>query len=462
MFRLYSMILLFVLCAPASWSQVLHALIVADTTPPDLTPGARISMERAENLVLDIGRHTGMQVESRILSGSRLTPEAVWRAVDDIRPGPNDTVFFYYVGHGENSPAGELPNLIVGASESGAVDANSVMSTLERKGQRLLVALIEACNRRRASLTAEDTSMMAGFSSPSERYSAFFQNSSGTFIASAAAEGEWAFLSANFGGHFTQRFMESLVREDSWDLLAAAIKKPIVVQQEQGASRAVEQNPIVRLNVRMRTPTAPIHPPAPRSPNRPRMIQLGGGISVAETPTTVGQFRAFIESTGYHVASGCHAPTFGGSWPRDPLLSWRNPGQWQTDDHPVVCISHIDAESYARWLSRVEGRRYGLMRLRTWEDLAWRVDAWENAVCSDCAITAPSAQEVRSTRSDRYGLYDIIGNVWQWLDECSGQNCELRGGAWLDPISVLRSRRFKKDRFDFRTVALGFRVVRYD
>ncbi len=458
-------VLFFVLLLFASpgWAQTLHALIVADTAAADLSVGAERSMRRAEDLVIDIGRHTGMSVNRKVIKSGGLSNAAVWNAIEAISPGADDVVFFYYVGHGLDSPNGPLPSLLVGSGSVDAADANQIVERLRSKGQRLLVSLIEACNKDTASLSRDDAVMIAGFASPRDRYTAFFKLARGSFVATAAREGEYAFLSANFGGHFTHRFMRSLANSDDWDQLAAALHRPIEIQQAQGAASAITQTPFVRSDVQMaggRHQTVP--DPPTHSPRRPAMVQVSNWLWVAETPVTVRQFREFVNATGHRVDRGCRAPTFGGSWPYDNALSWRDPGRWQTDDHPVVCIDQADAVAYARWLSRVEGARYGLMTLDTWQHQERHSAPYYTAVCSDCAVSAPNVQPVRSTEPGPNGLYDVLGNVWQWLDNCSGSECELRGGAWLDSASILTSRKLQAARTGFRTIALGFRVVRYE
>ena len=60
------------------------------------------------------------------------------------------------------------------------------------------------------------------------------------------------------------------------------------------------------------------------------------------------------------------------------------------------------------------------------------------------------------------GLADIVGNVWQWTATCSGGTCNLHGGAWETEQTYLKTRDFSRDPTEFRTNALGFRVVRYN
>jgi uncharacterized protein (TIGR02996 family) len=70
-------------------------------------------------------------------------------------------------------------------------------------------------------------------------------------------------------------------------------------------------------------------------------------------PVTVGQFRAFIEQTGWQTdaeSQGDSAVWRQEQWVFDPQASWRNPGFSQEDDHPVVCVSGNDARAFCHWL----------------------------------------------------------------------------------------------------------------
>ena len=91
---------------------------------------------------------------------------------------------------------------------------------------------------------------------------------------------------------------------------------------------------------------------------------------------TVGQFRRFVEESRHQTeAEKTGKGSFGwdekkGAWELDPAKNWRNPGFSQTDDHPVVCVSHNDAVAFCEWLStteKKEGRTYRLPGEAEWE-----------------------------------------------------------------------------------------------
>ncbi len=79
---------------------------------------------------------------------------------------------------------------------------------------------------------------------------------------------------------------------------------------------------------------------------------------LAAHQVTVGQFRRFMESSGYKTEAeqgdqGGYAWD-GKEWKLDPKKNWKNPGFPQGGNHPVVCVSHNDAVSFLGWLNEQE------------------------------------------------------------------------------------------------------------
>jgi formylglycine-generating enzyme required for sulfatase activity len=175
---------------------------------------------------------------------------------------------------------------------------------------------------------------------------------------------------------------------------------------------------------------------------------------LAAHPVTVGQFRRFVESSGYKTEAeqgdqGSYA-RYGKEWKLDPKKNWKNPGFSQRDDHPVVCVSHNDALKFLGWLKEQEEEKKRGYRLPTeaeWEyacragtrglyggdddpeslvrvanvaDASYKkVNASANCIRGDdgYAYTSPVGSFVPSP----WQLYDMIGNVWEWCDD------------WFDP-----------------------------
>jgi formylglycine-generating enzyme required for sulfatase activity len=207
----------------------------------------------------------------------------------------------------------------------------------------------------------------------------------------------------------------------------------------------------------------------------------------------------FVVATQYSLDFSCRYLAEIG-WEQG--VSWRHPGFRQTNDHPVVCVNWKDAKVYLEWLSRKTGQVYRLPSEAEWEYAARAgsadrfffgnsvsnlckygngVDAssdfkWQNKKCKDGygSGTAP----VGNFLPNEFGLYDTIGNVWEWLEDCWNDNyfnapedgsswdtgdCShrgTRGGSWLNDPRFLRSAHRNRLFHLYRKYNTGFRVVR--
>jgi formylglycine-generating enzyme required for sulfatase activity len=242
-----------------------------------------------------------------------------------------------------------------------------------------------------------------------------------------------------------------------------------------------------------------------RDRSQPRHEVHIKGFSAGRFEITRGQYRLFAEATG-RSSDGCFVWT-GSEFEKDPAKDWRDPGYPQEDSHPVVCVSWDDASDYARWLTVKTGNDYRLLTEAEWEYAAragttttrfWGDDGnrscdyangadlttaakvrgarnWPVANCNDrYAYTAP----VGSYRANAFGLYDMLGNAWEWTHDCWNGNydgapmdgsewasgdCSLRavrGGSWEDAPVGLRAAYRVGSPTVIRVYLRGFRVAR--
>jgi sulfatase modifying factor 1 len=237
---------------------------------------------------------------------------------------------------------------------------------------------------------------------------------------------------------------------------------------------------------------------------RPRHEVSVPALSLARHDVTRGQFAAFVAATGYAPTPGCKV-WYGKASAVKPDAGWRSPGFPQTDRDPVVCVSRTDALAYIAWRSRKDGRAYRLPSEAEWEYAARAGDTgvspWAGDPARQCALangasatygkafpeepyvtracadgyafTAP----VGSFRPNPFGLYDMLGNVWQWTADCrhdgyegaptdgsawTGGDCSAavrRGGAWFDGLWLLRYAIRKNGDVDRRDNGTGFRLA---
>ena len=171
---------------------------------------------------------------------------------------------------------------------------------------------------------------------------------------------------------------------------------------------------------------------------------------------------------------------------------------WSRRDRPVDTVSWKDAKSYVSWLSQETGESYRLPSEAEWEYAARAGSetkySWGNEIglnranCSDCGSQwAASARRhsnsgrrapVGSFAPNAFGLYDMHGNVWEWVEDCwnrgySGApsngsawlngDCAvriMRGGSWRWPSRIVRAANRSGGSADLRYSQVGFRVAR--
>jgi formylglycine-generating enzyme required for sulfatase activity len=186
-------------------------------------------------------------------------------------------------------------------------------------------------------------------------------------------------------------------------------------------------------------------------------VTLSRGFWMGQTPVTVAAYRKFVQATR-------------GKMPAKPAFS-------QTDDHPVVNVSWDDAVAYCRWAggrlpteaeweyaSRggLPDARYGMLERIAWFD----------------KTAGGTTHRVGQLEPNPYGLFDTLGNVWEWCNDWfdaayyksspakdprgpeKGDGKAMRGGSWVNtPWFIRVSFRFRYLP-SFRNAYLGFRCLR--
>ena len=160
----------------------------------------------------------------------------------------------------------------------------------------------------------------------------------------------------------------------------------------------------------------------------------------------------------------------------------------------MTCVSWEDARAYIAWLNgKVSGAKpeagpYRLPSEAEWEYAAragtttpfWWGDNGDGAAAhawyKDNSDGKTHAVGLKP--ANPFGLYDMVGNVWQWTEDCYADNYAKapingsaaespygcmrvdRGSCWLYPTWLLRSANRERNPADFRDVVMGFRVAK--
>jgi formylglycine-generating enzyme required for sulfatase activity len=242
-------------------------------------------------------------------------------------------------------------------------------------------------------------------------------------------------------------------------------------------------------------------------------VTLDKGFAIGRTEVTVGEFREFVRASGYtpdstRLGGASVYDERSGAMRDDSSASWQDDyaGRKAEDNLPVVNVSWNDAVAYARWLSERTGNHYRLPSEAEFEyalrgDTSSRYWWGDGTPEREVENLTGSADRSRSGRrwsnafrgyrdgywgpapvmrfaANPFGLYDMDGNVSEWVADCWHDNyirapddgsawinpgCRvhvLRGGSWgSSPDQVTSAYRQGADG-EVRSGRVGFRVVR--
>lgn len=244
-----------------------------------------------------------------------------------------------------------------------------------------------------------------------------------------------------------------------------------------------------------------------------REVRISVGFALSATEVSVSEFREFVKAAGYvsdaeksggssvyDEASGRMIEVRGVSWQQDYH------GETASERLPVIHVSWNDAQAYAVWLSERTGKHYRLpsetefeyalragTKSRYWwgEDTPLKVLAnvtgdgdrspskrgWSNAF-SHYTDGYWGPAPIRSFSANPFGLYDIDGNVSEWVEDCWHDNytrapsdsrawvnpgCEshvVRGGSWGSAPDQVRSAYRIQAAANTRSARVGIRLAR--
>lgn len=232
-------------------------------------------------------------------------------------------------------------------------------------------------------------------------------------------------------------------------------------------------------------------------------VMLRSAFAVGKYEVTKAQFARFVQESGHSTDDGCRTLN-GDKWEMDASKSWRNPGFSQSDNDPVVCVNWNDAKAYTQWLTKQTGKSYRLLTEAEWEYAAragttgpryWGKN--DNDSCRyanvadtsakitykfdntfDCRDGFAATAPVGSFQPNAFGLHDMLGNVWEWTEDCKNEKYAgapadgsvwiadycfrrvLRGGSWNDFPRDVRSATREGLGPGTRNFINGFRAAR--
>jgi formylglycine-generating enzyme required for sulfatase activity len=181
------------------------------------------------------------------------------------------------------------------------------------------------------------------------------------------------------------------------------------------------------------------------------------------TEVTRDEYAAFALATKRETEKGCFIPD-DGEGRSDPNADFMKPGFDQGGRHPAVCVSWTDAQDYAAWLSQKSGQSYRLPTEAEFEYAAragrngtwvWGEQPFAKTGCRAANVFDQSAKAkypavedglpcedgfaqtapVDALAVNAFGLKGMIGNVWEWVEDCyhpTYEGAPTDGSAWTE------------------------------
>ncbi len=219
---------------------------------------------------------------------------------------------------------------------------------------------------------------------------------------------------------------------------------------------------------------------------------------IGRFPVTHDDYSKFIRATGYPAPAIRELPLVAAGGREEGFKNLAAPYVWNGAEppdghgtHPVVLVRYDDALAYCTWLGDLSGRVIRLPTEAEWEKAArggaegQRYPWGQDVDASRCNfLSDPAAKHQRGTRPtgtyppNPFGLYDVIGNVWEWVSDWygadyygsgdlrdpggrqSGSMRIVRGGSWVsDDVAMLRCGYRHTVPPDTYAYSIGLRIV---
>ena len=233
--------------------------------------------------------------------------------------------------------------------------------------------------------------------------------------------------------------------------------------------------------------------------------------AIGKFELTLDEYTAFATATNRAAIDNCTTwDTAASKWGPLKSATWKTPGYEQTGRFPVGCVTIADARAYAAWLAQKTGKPYRIPSEAEWEYAAragtrtmlpW-ADTQDN-ICARANVSdltrmeTHTAAEREATRyfecrdgfvysapvgsfpPDPWGLYDMVGNIWEWTEDCfiphyngaptdgsvwrDPKQCDrliVRSGGWYSRNWFARPAGRSRENPEYLSSTLGIRVVR--
>ena len=228
---------------------------------------------------------------------------------------------------------------------------------------------------------------------------------------------------------------------------------------------------------------------APLASARSADMQTLDGVAIDRTEVSVGQFRRFVDATGFvtKAEKAAGGLVYDAGWQQKAGWIWSAPfGIPAEESEPAVHVTFDEADAYCRWAGKrlptdAEWVKAAYTETRTDPPAPFEAGATyeyptgpdpRGANCRDECGHVPAVDfsdrlargaghaPVGTTRAGVNGLYDMGANVWEWTENGGDDEKGTRGGSWWYGASQMKADAVATKPRDMAVVYIGFRCAK--
>jgi Caspase domain len=257
---------------PATTAAKIHLILVANTDDLRIGSSVKKDVNTMYSEIKDVSTFLKLPLNYVEISGSKFGKANVEAAINDLKPGTNDIVIFYYSGHGysndqqagKNYPQFDLRQSRFEDILVATLNVADVYEKIKSKNARLNLIFSDCCNSSLGTLKPEGKNFAQTAKSLlswdfSYCYN-LFMKTKGSILATAAKKGQNAYGNTDVGGYFTSNLITSMekylskfqVSNPSWEKIIEEAQTSTVnlsLTNLCTAAISCRQDPVYLLNV---------------------------------------------------------------------------------------------------------------------------------------------------------------------------------------------------------------------